>query len=86
MSESEAAQGGWWQHNELRKAQGLPEEALDKDNPAHIQIVTDYARQHADRYLFARGYRDHIIVVCRFSLSGVSFRQVRGFFFTPIKV
>ena len=42
--------GGWWQHNAKRKAAGLPEEALDNDNPNHIQIVTDYAQKHATKW------------------------------------
>lgn len=49
MSEDQSVKGGWWQHNELRKSQGLSPEALDKDNPDHIQIITDYAQKHAER-------------------------------------
>lgn len=62
MSEDQSVKGGWWQHNELRKSKGLSPEALDKDNPDHIQIITDYAQKHAER----------------FELEGVSFRQVQG--------
>jgi len=49
MSEDEAVKGGWWQHNQQRKTQGLSMEALDKDSPEHIQIITNYAQAHAKR-------------------------------------
>jgi hypothetical protein len=49
MSEEQAANGGWWQHNQQRETQGLPREALDKDSPEHIQIITNYAQAHAQR-------------------------------------
>ena len=71
--------GGWWQHNEKRKADGLLPETLDNDNPNHIQIVTDYAQKHAEKW--ARLARCHCRLppshLCRFGLQGVSFRQVR---------
>jgi hypothetical protein len=42
--------GGWFEHNEERKRKGLQKEELDKDSPAHIQIITDYAQQHAAKF------------------------------------
>ena len=45
-----AEQGGWFLHNLERKGKGLQPEALDKDSPVHIQIITDYAQQHAAKF------------------------------------
>jgi hypothetical protein len=46
-----AEQGGWFLHNQERKCKGLQEEQLDKDSLAHIQILTDYAQQHAAKFV-----------------------------------
>ena len=43
--------GGWHLHNAEREAKGLAAEALDKDRPDHIQILTDYAKQHAAKFV-----------------------------------
>lgn len=45
--------GGWYQHNAERKAKGLAAETLDKDSPDHIQILTNYAKQHAAKFVDA---------------------------------
>jgi hypothetical protein len=45
-----AESGGWYRHNQERKREGLQPEALDKDSPVHIQIITDYAQQHAAKF------------------------------------
>ena len=45
--------GGWYQHNAERKAKGLAAEALDKDSPDHIQILVNYAKQHAAKFVDA---------------------------------
>ena len=45
-----AEQGGWFLHNLERKGKGLQPELLDKDSPVHIQILTDYAQQHAAKF------------------------------------
>jgi hypothetical protein len=45
-----AESGGWFLHNQERKGKGLQPEALDKDSPVHIQIITDYAQQHAAKF------------------------------------
>lgn len=45
--------GGWYQHNAERKAKGLAAEKLDKDSPDHIQILVNYAKQHAAKFVDA---------------------------------
>jgi len=50
MSEEQASNGGWWQYNQDRASRGLPAEKLDKDDPRHVTIITEYAQQHAQRH------------------------------------
>jgi hypothetical protein len=50
MSEDQASNGGWWQYNRDRVSRGLTAEKLDKDNPGHVTIITEYAQQHAQRH------------------------------------
>ena len=77
-----AESGGWYLHNQQRKGKGLQPEALDKDSPEHIQILTDYAKQHAAKFV-----HDVVCQRCAFAsrdarrfglpVDEVTFRQVR---------
>ncbi len=42
--------GGWSVYNQERKRDGLQPIPLDPDSFEHIQIITDLARKHAEKF------------------------------------